>query len=108
VSSEPNNGVIRVGDAEFSWSVYRQPTWVSDQGLLGLAILVEPRTVSRRKLILEFNFDKSSHRAMPQHQRFRIPDKRLIQCVESAIEAGYDPGSRGKDYCFDAGATNPV
>jgi hypothetical protein len=107
VSSEPKNGVIRVGDAEFCWSVYRQPRWITDRGFLGLALLIEPTTESRRRLILEFDFDKSWHRAMPQHVRFRVPDKRLVQCIQSAIDAGYDPESRGKDFVFEAGSVNP-
>jgi len=107
VSSEPKKGAIEVGDAEFRWSVYRQPRWIRDRGFLGLAILIEPATESRRRLILEFEFDKSWHRAMPEHVRFRVPNKRLVQCVKSALKAGYDPDSRGKDFVFQAGSVNP-
>lgn len=39
-------GTIKVGDAEYRWSVFRQPTWTRGRThgptLLGLAILVEP------------------------------------------------------------------
>jgi hypothetical protein len=44
---------------------------------------------------------------MPEHVRFRVPNKRLIQSVENAIEAGYDPDSRGKDFVFEAGSVSP-
>jgi len=107
MSSEPKKGLIQVGNSEFRWSVHRQPRWIADRGFLGLAILIELPSESRRKLILEFDFDKSWHRAMPQHQRFRVPNKRLVQCVENAIEVGYDPDSRGKDFVFEAGPVNP-
>jgi len=45
---------------------------------------------------------------MPERQRFRVTDKRLVQRVESAMGAGYDPDSRGKPFLFEAGSVNPA
>jgi hypothetical protein len=37
------NGIVKVGDTEYRWSVFRQPAWVRDENqlhkLLGVAIL---------------------------------------------------------------------
>ena len=105
------NGVVRVGDAEYRWSVFRQPMWTRGQSdvpiLLGLAILVEPPGQNRRKLVLEFDADRNRHRDMPQHQRFRLSDGRLIQAIDDAMRAGYDADSRGKRFVFQAGALQP-
>jgi hypothetical protein len=104
-------GSIRIGEIDFRWSVFRQPTWARGSHdayvLRGLAILVEPPEQSRRELVLEFEIDRSRHGDMPQHQRFRIPDGRLIEAVESAMRAGYDPESRGKRFVYEAGALQP-
>jgi hypothetical protein len=104
-------GSIRVGNMDFRWSVFRQPTWARGAHdvyvLRGLAILVEPPEQSRRELILEFEMNRARHGDMPQHQRFHVPDVRLIEAVESAMRAGYDPASRGKRFVYEAGALQP-
>ena len=105
------NGSIRIGEIDFRWSVFRQPRWATGPHeayvLRGLAILVEPPDQSRRELVLEFDIERGRHGDMPQHQRCRIPDGRLIEAVESAMRAGYDPESRGKRFVYQAGTLQP-
>ena len=104
-------GILKVGNVDYRWSVYRQPTWATrlhdSHSLLGLAILVEPLQPSRRKLILEFAIDRARHGDMPQHQRFSINDRRLAEAIQEAIEAGWDPDSRGKRFVHEAGTLQP-
>ena len=104
-------GIVKVGEIDFRWTVFRQPTWATGRhdklSLLGLAILVEHPEPSHRDLLLEFEIDRTRHGDMPQHQRFHIPDGRLIEAIESAIESGYDPDSRGKRFVYEAGALQP-
>ncbi len=104
-------GVITVGDVDFRWSVYRQPTWATGRheqiGLLGLAILVEPLAPSRRELLLEFSIDRTRHGDMPQHQRFHLPDGRLSEAIQEALHAGYDSTTRGKRFIHEAGTLQP-
>lgn len=104
-------GSIRIGEMDFRWMVFRQPAWSRGPHdayvLRGLAILVEPPEQSRRELVLEFEIDRRQHGDMPQHQRFHIPDGRLIEAVENAIRAGYDPESRGKRFVYEAGTLQP-
>jgi hypothetical protein len=104
-------GIVRVGEADYRWHVFRQPTWATgrhDQlSLLGLAILVEPPEPNRRELLLEFDIDQSRHGDMPQHQRFHLPDGRLIAAIEDALQAGYSPNSRGKRFVYEAGPLQP-
>jgi hypothetical protein len=105
-------GLIKVGEIDFRWSVFRQPTWTRGRAqdvatLLGLAILVEHPEPSRRDLLLEFDIDRTRHGDMPQHQRFRLPDDRLIAAIQDALQAGYDPDSRGKRFVYAAGPLQP-
>jgi hypothetical protein len=105
-------GIIKIGSVEYLWSVLRQPRWtmgrVHGYTLLGLAVLVESSQTSRRELLLEFDIERSRHGDMPQHQRFHIRDGRLTQAIESAIEAGWDPNSRGKRFVYEAGHLQPA
>src|ERR1700722_3519627 len=102
------SGTIKVEGAEYRWSIYRQPGWVSERGLVGMAILVETMKSSARELLLEFAMDHpTGHRCMPAHARFRISNRRLIECVQNAIRTGWDPNSRGKRFIFDAGSVKP-
>jgi hypothetical protein len=97
------SGAVQIEGIEYRWSIYRQPTWTSTRALLGLAILVESMEPSKRALLLEFAIDRSRHGDMPQHQRFRVSNRRLIECIQNAMKAGWDPLSRGKRFVFEAG-----
>ncbi len=107
-----SEGVVKVGDVEYRWSVLRHPCWTRGRThdtptLLGLAILVERMEPSHRQLLLEFEPHESRHRDMRMHQRFKLPDSRLLHAIESAMEAGWDPDSRGKRFVFEAGPLQP-
>jgi len=103
----PKSGTVQVEGVEYRWSLYRQPRWTSTRGLVGMAILVEVMNAGRRPLLLEFPIDPTRHGDMPQHQRFRVSNRRLVECVQSAIHAGWDPNSRGKRFVFDVGPASP-
>jgi hypothetical protein len=105
-------GIVKVGEIDFRWSVFRKPTWATGRAhdrltLLGLAILIEHPEPSHRDLLLEFDIDRTRHGDMPQHQRFRLPDGRLIAAIQDALLAGYDPDSRGKRFVYEAGPLQP-
>jgi hypothetical protein len=106
------DGIVAVGNAEYRWSVFRQPTWATGRAhdsltLLGLAILVEPPESNRRELLLEFEIDCGRHGDMPQHQRFQVPQSRLVEAIQDALQSGYDPNSRRKRFVYEAGALQP-
>lgn len=101
-------GNITVRGSKYRWSLYRQPRYATERGTtLGMALLVESMEPRTRSLILEFDVDRSHHRTMPQHQRARIPDVRLAECIEGALDAGWDPESRGKPFVYAAGPVTP-
>jgi hypothetical protein len=99
-----NGSIVKVGKDEFEWSIHRQPRWTGDGVLLGLAILVKPTERSRRELILEFSIERTRQGEIPQQQRNPVSNRRLIECIQNAMDAGWDPESRGKPFFFAAGA----
>jgi hypothetical protein len=66
--------------------------------------LVKPAERSRRELILQFAIERTRQGDMPPQQRFQVSNRRLVECIQNAIEAGWDPESRGKPFFFAAGA----
>ncbi len=90
---------------EYEWSVYRQPRWTGDGALLGLAILVKAVDSKGRELILEFSMDLTRQGDMPL-QKSRVSNRRLIECIQNARDAGWDPATRGKYFFFKAGPLN--
>jgi hypothetical protein len=104
-------GIVNVGGTDYRWSVLRQPTWTREENqchkLLGVAILVESLEPSRRELVLAFDIDQTRHGDMPHHQRFHLHDGRLVEAIETAMSAGWDPESRGKRFVYEAGALQP-
>jgi hypothetical protein len=100
-------GAVQVDGIAYRWSIYRQPRWTGTGVLLGLAILVKAVDSSGRELVLEFAIDSTRHGDMPQHERSRVSNRRLIECIQNARNAGWDPDTRGKFFFFDAGPVNP-
>jgi hypothetical protein len=96
-------GAVKVGNVEYEWSIHRQPRWTGDGVPLGWAILVKPTERPRRELIVEFAADRTRHGDMPQQPRLQLANRRLIECIQNAIDAGWDPESKGKPFFFAAG-----
>jgi len=101
------SGTVQAEGVEYRWSIYRQPRWTGTGLLLGLAILVKAAKSKGRELVLEFAIDPTRHGDMPQHQRIRVSNRRLIECIQNARNSGWDPDTRGKYFFFDAGPVNP-
>jgi hypothetical protein len=101
------SGTVQVEEVEYRWSIYRQPRWTGEGVLLGLAILVKAVNSGGRELVLEFAMGSTRQGDMPQHQRLRVSNRRLMECIQSARNAGWDPDTRGKFFFFDAGPVNP-
>jgi hypothetical protein len=100
-------GIVNVQGLDFRWTAARKQGWASATGAYGHAVSVKKIEAPGRELILEFDVDRRFHRGMGKHLRLRIPDRRLVECLLDAIEAGWDPESRGKAFVFKAGPPNP-
>jgi len=106
MTAKMKSGTVEVSGVNYQWNVYRQPRWTGDGTLLGLAILVKPVKSSRRELVLEFTIDRSRPGDMAQHENAQISKRRIIECIQNALDAGWDPESRGKEFFYSAGSIN--
>jgi len=97
-------GIVSVQGSDFRWAALRKQGWASDSGAYGHAVSVTKVASGNRELILEFECDPRFHRGMAKHLKLRIPDRRLIECILKAIEAGWNPESRGKAFVFKTGS----
>ena len=88
------------------WELLSEPQWSnSGDGYIGLCISVRVSDEARRELIIEYPYptDKQG-RKLPVPQRPAVSQKLVETSIREAIEAGWDPGSRGKAFVFQAGA----
>lgn len=95
-------GTVRIEGVEYGWSIHRQPRWTGNGELLGLAVLVKAVHSSGRELILEFSMESGRPGDMPE-QKSRVSNRRLIDSIQNARNAGWDPETRGKYFFFNAG-----
>jgi len=87
---------------EMTWELVSEPQWSnSGDGYKGLCIAVRAAGSARRELILEYAYpvDKHGH-PLPVPQRPDVSPKRVAQDIRRAIEAGWDPNSRGRPLVF--------
>jgi len=89
---------ITVGKWKLFWRVRHWQCWSTDSGgPLGLSLLVEAAGKMTRSLILEFPFEWKSG-SLVIDRKFKISESELTKHIESAIQLGWNPDSRGKPY----------
>ncbi|MGC1304354.1 MAG: hypothetical protein WA840_18465 [Caulobacteraceae bacterium] len=87
---------IEVDGAPYVWRIQRQPQWSTDTaGWRGMAIAVRHQE-GQREAVLEFPPAPPPRRGTPLIQPPQIPTQVVAKAIASAIEAGWDPLSRGK------------
>ena len=69
----------------------------------GLCISVRVRGDARRELIIECPYPiNKAGRPLPVPQRPPVAPKKVEAAILEAVSAGWDPGSRGKAFVFNA------
>jgi len=98
-------GLIAIDGINFNWSLLSEPKWSTEDGLKGVCISVRSEDDRHRKLILEYPFPKKvTGNGSPQvPQRPRISAKTIEADVRKAIEAGWNPQSRGRTFVLKLG-----
>ncbi|MBW3635941.1 MAG: hypothetical protein KY445_05665 [Armatimonadetes bacterium] len=99
--ADSSDQTVRVANQEFRWRVHRQPQWCTADGWKGLALHVELAREPQRTLIIEFPFKVINHRNEPGKQRPKVTRKDVIVAISAALEAGWNPESRGKKFVFE-------
>lgn len=95
-------GVVRVDGEDYEWEVRRQPLRTIGNQWQGIGIAL--RLVgAQREAIVQFPMTMRANGA-PNFERQRINVDSVKNAVSSAIEAGWNPTSRGKVVVFDVDA----
>jgi hypothetical protein len=97
-------GIVMVEGEALRWSVKSEPAWNTSDGDIGLRLSVvrHDETLTRhgtlkawRELILQFPFEKPKH-ASRFPERPRVDPDRLTRAIRLAMDAGWEPHSRGR------------
>jgi hypothetical protein len=87
---------IEVDGELYVWRLQRQPQWSSDAaGWRGKAIAVRHKE-GQREAVVEFPPERGPRYGAPLLQAAQIPKDLVVKAIASAIEAGWEPLSRGK------------
>ncbi len=88
-------GIISVAGEDFAWRLHRQPQWCTADGWHGMVLAVR-HVDGQREVLVEWPMPKVASNSVPYRQRPKIDAPLLNQAVTAAIEAGWEPLSRGK------------
>lgn len=95
-------GAIVIDDVSLLWELTSEPQWSnSGDGYKGLCIAVRVAEDARRELIIEYPYPLGGNgRPLPVPQRPNVTPKGVEASIRQAIDAGWDPSSRGKAFVF--------
>jgi hypothetical protein len=94
------SGNIVVNGAPFEWKIHREPQWCTADGWRGLALAVKHRD-GNREAILQFPMPLDERLGSPQHQRPKVSQRLLQHGISAALDAGWDPLSKGRSKAID-------
>src|SRR4051794_28282680 len=88
-------GQVAVDGQEYAWRLHREPQWCTADGWRGMVIAVN-HIDGQREALLEWQMPKSGSHSVPYRQRPKVDGPVLKAAIRKAIEAGWEPLSRGK------------
>jgi hypothetical protein len=86
------------------WHLHREQVRSTEDGWKGVAIHVKVAEGARRELFLEYPAVVNSHKAGFMNVDFvrqNISPAKVEAHIHQAIEAGWDPASRGKPFVYE-------
>jgi hypothetical protein len=96
---------IAVDGEPYLWRLQRQPRWSSDAAAWrGMALAVRHKA-GQREAVVEFPPGPQPRYGAPQLQAAQIAPELVARAIASAIEAGWEPLSRGKTVAIVVDAT---
>jgi hypothetical protein len=102
-----NDGQVTIDEIVLDWSVKSEPQWNTTAGDIGmrLSVVKHDDALTRhgenkawRELVLEYPFDRNQKHASRFPDRPRIVPEALIADIRLAMEAGWEPWSRGRAF----------
>lgn len=97
-----NSGVVEVDGELYDWEIRRQPQPKADGKWAGIAVSLRLQEF-KREAIVEFPMPMRPN-GRPDMEKQRINVDAVRNAVTSAIQAGWDPTSRGKAMVFEVDA----
>lgn len=91
-------GSVDVDGFRYEWELRSEPQWGESEGWKGMTVALLQQGTQRGAL-LEFPPPKRLLRGM-QRGRLQISDAIVARGIRAALEAGWDPASRGKPMVF--------
>ena len=97
-NSQTSAGTVDVDGLWYDWHLQREPQWSDDEGWKGMTISLLQKN-ARRAALLEFPPPKRLLKGLPRG-RLQLDDATISRGVRAALEAGWEPISRGKPVVF--------
>ncbi|MDO8296794.1 MAG: hypothetical protein Q7T19_10195 [Caulobacter sp.] len=96
---------ITVDGESYVWRMQRPPAWSSDAGAFrGMALAVR-HAEGQREAVVEFPAGPQPKYGAPTLKPAMIATELVARAIASAIEAGWEPHSRGKSVTIEVDAT---
>jgi hypothetical protein len=91
-------GIVDVDGLQYEWELRSEPQWGESEGWKGMTIALL-RKHTQRGALLEFPPPKRLLKGM-QRARLQISDATVSRGIRAALQAGWEPASRGKPMVF--------
>lgn len=92
------SGIVGVGESQYEWELRSEPHWSESEGWKGMTVALL-RKQTQRGALLEFPPPQRLLKGM-QRGRLQISDAIVIRGIQAALDAGWEPASRGKPMVF--------
>ena len=92
------SGIVEVVGLPYEWELRSEPQWNESQGWKGMTVALL-RKHTQRGAMLEFPPPKRLLKGM-QRGRLQISDAIVTRGIRAAMQAGWEPESRGKPMVF--------
>ena len=92
------SGSVEIDGLPYEWELRSEPQWNESEGWKGMTVALL-RKHTQRGAMLEFPPPKRLLKGM-QRGRLQISDAIVSRGIRAALQAGWEPASRGKPMVF--------
>lgn len=94
--------LIHVDGHDLEWTLLRDQQWSSENDYQGITVAVRKAGVVKRELILKYPYlGVRVNGAWRRPDKPRVTPEIVESAVRAALEAGWEPESRGKPFHFE-------
>lgn len=91
-------GIVDVDGLQYEWELRSEPQWGETEGWKGMTVALLQKDTQRGAL-LEFPPPKRLLKGL-QRGRLQLSDATVSRGIRAALQAGWEPNSRGKPMVF--------